>query len=878
MKFERKVSSALASAALTVALTCVAFAQGSSPNPRIALVIGEAAYPDHPLATTANDAGLIAQTLQAAGFDVVGARDLDEKSLRQALRDFLDKSNAAGPDGVDFVYLSGRALQYAGDNYFVPVDAQIARDVDVPIETVKITDFTHALAAVTGRSHIIVIDGARANNYALQTPLAPGLALIDPEKGELLAFNAAPGTVAPEETGSFGVFGKDLAGALRQGGVPLEDIFAQTRVQVSQDTQGAVVPWSASALAAPVFIFDRAADSPPPAAVAASEALSHAPLRTLGPERAYTAAIARDTFAGYQEYVAAYPNSPEARRVRAMLAARREAAFWRHSVGENSPRAYWTYVKRYPNGPHVADASRRLTLLSQPEAPPPDFEPVDFADLPPPPPDEGFYEERPVAYFGGDDYGPPPPPPPPDFAPNYGDDWRDLPPPPPPQPNAYGYLPVLPIAVPLIAGAIAIDYRLHHKRGEAAPPNNGVAPAPPPGAPAAAPGRAPRSEQTAAPSPAAPPPLPKGVKPKPPPPPQAAPAPLLIPGTQGARPVSTAPAANLPRPAPGQPAPPQPAGQGTPAAAPAAPNAAPITAPPAAHVVPPATNAAPQPPGVRQLPTPAQTPAPTAPPSDGRTPAPSPSPAKPVAPTSQPGVITPPGGAVAPNHALPTPAAPQLKPAAPAGAPQTPAAPPRTEGKPVTPIAPPPPNTAPTGGAPSQSPNHTLPTPAAQQPKPEASPSTPAPAAPVHAPEMRHDGPKSETPILQPAAPKAPTGTPPAIKQTPLETKPVQPAPPAPTPRTAPPAATVAPQAKPVAPAAPAHAPPPPTLAPIAPQPKAVAPAPAAPPAHAAPPPTPAPAAPQPKPVAPAPAAPQAPSPHAPAPSPTACNKPPCPK
>jgi hypothetical protein len=42
------------------------------------------------LNTPANDAGLVAQTLQMAGFDVVGARDLDQSSLRRALRDFIE--------------------------------------------------------------------------------------------------------------------------------------------------------------------------------------------------------------------------------------------------------------------------------------------------------------------------------------------------------------------------------------------------------------------------------------------------------------------------------------------------------------------------------------------------------------------------------------------------------------------------------------------------------------------------------------------------------------------------------------------------------------------------------------------------------------------
>src|SRR4029077_16472332 len=50
---------------------------------RIALVVGNGAYAKAPLATAANDAGLIAQTLQAAGFAVIGARDLDGDALRR---------------------------------------------------------------------------------------------------------------------------------------------------------------------------------------------------------------------------------------------------------------------------------------------------------------------------------------------------------------------------------------------------------------------------------------------------------------------------------------------------------------------------------------------------------------------------------------------------------------------------------------------------------------------------------------------------------------------------------------------------------------------------------------------------------------------------
>src|SRR5260221_10113765 len=82
---------------------------------RIALVIGNAGYQAGALTTPANDAGLVAQTLQAAGFDVVGARDLDQDSLRRAFRDFLEKATNSGPDTVAFIYVSGYGLQLEGE-------------------------------------------------------------------------------------------------------------------------------------------------------------------------------------------------------------------------------------------------------------------------------------------------------------------------------------------------------------------------------------------------------------------------------------------------------------------------------------------------------------------------------------------------------------------------------------------------------------------------------------------------------------------------------------------------------------------------------------------------------------------------------------------
>jgi uncharacterized caspase-like protein len=801
----QRIKAVFAALLITVSglLALAADAQQPAPNPRIALVIGNATYRDAALATTANDAGLVAQTLQAAGFDVVGARDLDGQSLRTALRDFLQKAAAVGPDMQAFVYLSGRAVQYNGDNYFVPVDAQINRDADVPIEAIRIADFSHALAATPGRARIIVLDAARANPYATQgSPLAPGLALVDPEAGELMAFNAAPGTLAGDEEGPYGIYGKTLSGAIRQGGVDIVQAFDQTRVSVNAETQGALLPWSASKLGGPFYVFERADDAPPPALSFAQT--ERRPISSFPAADAYAAAVERDTLKGYREFLTAYPKSDQARRVQAILAVRREAAYWRRTVGADTPRAYWTYLHTYPKGPHIPDARRRLAMLSAEFEPPADFRPETFADLPPPPPDELVYDDRPIYAF--DDFGPPPPPPPVQYVYVEDDDWRDLPPPPPPV--EIGVLPVLGVALPIAIGAVAFHNGFHH---------DGIAPR-----------GQPRLREAAF----APPALPAHIKPVAPQAPvavAAAPAgnaavvkplrPIGRSGQPGGRPGGPGKRGAPPPQAPG--APTNPAGAAAPAApAPAAGQAPrPLPIPPAAATAPAAALPAAGPKPQGNAVPPATAAKPVAPVVPGGKPLPTPpaaaaAPTAPVAPGGKP-LPTPPGAVVAPN----APVAPGGKPL------PVPVAPPAAVAAPIPPVVP--------GGKPLPvvpSPNAAAPTaPVATKPAAKApSPAVGAVVAPAG---------KSPAPTASPTTTKALT-VPPVPVQAP-KPPPAAVSKAAPKPNIAAQPPVVAPRA--LAPPPALHAPAPAALAPSAPRPApaAMRVPPPAPAPHLAPPPAP---------------------------------------
>src|SRR5665647_2615873 len=110
--------------AMLVIFSLVAGAGAALAQSRNALVIGNAAYQGAPaLKTPATDASIVAETLRAAGYDVTELHDVNQASIGQSLRDFLDKVAGSGPDGIAYVYYAGYGAQSEGENYLVPVDA-----------------------------------------------------------------------------------------------------------------------------------------------------------------------------------------------------------------------------------------------------------------------------------------------------------------------------------------------------------------------------------------------------------------------------------------------------------------------------------------------------------------------------------------------------------------------------------------------------------------------------------------------------------------------------------------------------------------------------------------------------------------------------------
>jgi hypothetical protein len=386
---------------LLVSLAAVAasfflFAASASAQQRIALVIGNAAYPKGPIAHSLADGGLVAEALTSVGFEIVEGADVNSGDFRRLFGEFLAKVNAAGPDTIAFIYYSGYALQFEGDNYLIPVDAQLNRDSEIPIQGVRLFDLLRPLADTPATTKIVVLDAALP--FQIEGGrLAPGLGAIEAAPNLLVAFSSAPGTVAPDGAGPYGAYATAIAEMVREPGLDIDTMFARIRLRTNETTQGAQTPWEVSQLQQVAVLVPGQPSAPPsgaqgflapPQTQVGAPVVRHRapprPIQDIGPEEAYAYAVEADDLPIYVDYVRIYPNSPYAPRVWAMIRARREALVWREALLVNSPDAYWTYLERYPDGLYGFDARRRLRRLAAGDRPPPGWRMMEFAGLPPP--------------------------------------------------------------------------------------------------------------------------------------------------------------------------------------------------------------------------------------------------------------------------------------------------------------------------------------------------------------------------------------------------------------------------------------------------------------------------------------------------------------
>ncbi len=214
---------------------------------RSALVIGNAAYVDARLRNPVNDATDVAATLRQLGFEVELLRDASRRQMQDAVRAF---GSRLAQGGAGLFYYAGHGLQVAGQNYLVPIGANIKAEFDVEHEAVSAGWILGAMEYAGNGLNVVILDACRNNPYSRRFRGAPGLAaLASPSaKGALIAYATSPGSVAADGAGRNGLYTKHLLRYLQAPGLSVEEMFKKVRIAVAQESGGEQTPWELSSL------------------------------------------------------------------------------------------------------------------------------------------------------------------------------------------------------------------------------------------------------------------------------------------------------------------------------------------------------------------------------------------------------------------------------------------------------------------------------------------------------------------------------------------------------------------------------------------------------------------------------------------------------
>ncbi len=309
---------AWAGAALLCAALLAAGSASAQGERRVALVIGESRYRNVPaLPNTFRDAQLLAKTLQGLGFDVVGGKaltDLDRPGFEQAIRTFRESLSGAT---VGLFYYAGHGLQVDGENYLVPVDANLSQIADMDFELIDANLVLRQMNAAGTRLNIVLLDACRNNPFADRSVrgVGGGLAQMQAPKGTLISYAAEPGKLAQDgPEGGNGPYALALAEAVVKPGEDLFQVFNDVGIIVDRLTNGLQRPWVTSSPIEGRFYF------------------ATAPATGLG-------APSRDDMAV-------------------------EIAFWDSVREANDGAMFESYLERYPKGAFAPLARRRIQLLS----------------------------------------------------------------------------------------------------------------------------------------------------------------------------------------------------------------------------------------------------------------------------------------------------------------------------------------------------------------------------------------------------------------------------------------------------------------------------------------------------------------------------------
>ena len=223
----------------------------SDNNPRVALVIGNGNYVSSgTLPNPVHDAEEMSKALKNCGFTVTTVINGNKKQMNEAVNKF-GQMLSSNKNATGMVYYAGHGIQSKGENYIIPIDAEIGVEEDLQYECLNVGKILAKMEAAKNPINIIALDACRNNpferSWNRSTSNGNGLTGMNAPEGTIISFSTNPGNVASDGDGYNSPYTTAFLNQLKKSGLSIEQVLKGVAAEVKKNQPGQL-PWYSSSI------------------------------------------------------------------------------------------------------------------------------------------------------------------------------------------------------------------------------------------------------------------------------------------------------------------------------------------------------------------------------------------------------------------------------------------------------------------------------------------------------------------------------------------------------------------------------------------------------------------------------------------------------
>ncbi|MDR1986701.1 MAG: tetratricopeptide repeat protein [Treponema sp.] len=210
---------------------------------KFALVIGNSAYTGITrLNNPVNDANDVSAALRGLGFTVDTLTNAGRAQMEEGVTRLKNRLTAA-QGSYGFFYYAGHGVQSGGENYLIPVDANIPGEAYLQDRAVPMQAVLGELNLAGNGLNIVVLDACRDNPFSWRRSNSRGLQVVTNQPADsIIVYATSAGAAAADGTGRNGLFTTHLLNNLKTPGLSVRDLFDKTGADVRRASSGSQIP------------------------------------------------------------------------------------------------------------------------------------------------------------------------------------------------------------------------------------------------------------------------------------------------------------------------------------------------------------------------------------------------------------------------------------------------------------------------------------------------------------------------------------------------------------------------------------------------------------------------------------------------------------